>query len=47
MYPSPAALIEISYDRGAPWALAGGIIFLAGNILLVASKLRHDSPRWQ
>jgi hypothetical protein len=45
MYPSPAALIEISYDRGAPWALAGGIVFLVGNTLLVLLKLRQNPVR--
>ena len=45
MYPSPAALVEISYDRGTPWAFAGGILFFAGNTLLVLFKLRRDPLR--
>jgi len=41
-YPSPLVLIEVSYDRGAVWALAGGIVFFAGNILLVLMKWRGE-----
>ncbi len=41
--PFPQALIEFSYDPGAPWALAGGVIFLAGSVILTALKLRDKS----
>lgn len=41
-YRSPVALIEISRDRGAIWALTGGLLFFAGNILLVTLKWKHE-----
>lgn len=41
-YPRTVALIEVSRDSGALWALAGGIIFFAGNVLLVVLKLRRE-----
>jgi hypothetical protein len=42
-YPYPTALIEISSDSGALWALAGGILFFIGNILWVVLKWRHEA----
>lgn len=39
--PVPRALIEFSYEPGALWALAGGILFLAGTLTLVVLKLRE------
>jgi hypothetical protein len=42
-YPYPTALIEISRDSGALWALAGGILFFVGNILWVILKWRHEA----
>ncbi len=42
-YPYPSALIEISRDSGAPWALVGGILFFIGNILWVVLKWRHEA----
>jgi len=36
----PAALIEISRDPGALWALGGGVLFLLGTIALTLRKLQ-------
>ncbi len=36
----PAALIEISRDPGALWALGGGVLFLLGTITLTLRKLQ-------
>ena len=41
MEPYPAAYIEVSREPGAPWALFGGILFLAGSALLVLDDLRN------
>ncbi len=40
--PYPAALIEVSREPGAPWALAGGILFLAGTVTLLLLKIRRE-----
>lgn len=37
-YPVKACLLEISREPGAPWALAGGIIFAVGTLALFALK---------
>lgn len=39
-FPEKAVLLQISRDPGAPWALAGGILFLAGTIVLIALRIR-------
>jgi hypothetical protein len=44
----PAALLVIAKDPGAPWALAGGILFMLGSITLLVLKggkgpLRRES----
>jgi hypothetical protein len=46
-YPYPNALIEISRDSGAVWALAGGVLFFIGNTLLVVLRWRHESAKNQ
>lgn len=38
VYPFPAALIEIHREPGAGWALAGALLFTAGNVALLAVK---------
>jgi len=38
LQPSPVALLMITKDPGAPWALAGGILFILGSITLLALK---------
>lgn len=40
--PYPVALIEVSREPGAPWALAGGILFLAGTSTLLVLKVRRE-----
>ncbi len=37
--PAPRALIEVSYEPGAKWALVGGLLFSLGTVLLVILKL--------
>lgn len=41
--PYPVALIEVSRDPGAVWALTGGLLFLAGMTTLLALKVRRES----
>ncbi len=41
--PFPTALIEVSRDPGALWALIGGILFLAGMSTLLALKIRREN----
>lgn len=40
--PSPVALMEVSREPGAPWALAGGIFFSLGTVALVILKIRQE-----
>jgi hypothetical protein len=42
MQAFPSALIEVSREPGAPWALLGGILFLAGMITLLALKIKRE-----
>jgi hypothetical protein len=42
MEPFRAALIEVSREPGAPWALAGGILFIAGMATLLILKIRME-----
>lgn len=42
MEPYPTAVIEVSREPGAPWALAGGILFLAGTVILLVLKIRRE-----
>jgi hypothetical protein len=42
MEPFPAALIEVSREPGAPWALAGGILFIVGMTTLLLLKIRRE-----
>jgi hypothetical protein len=41
--PFPMALIEVSRDPGALWALIGGILFLAGMTTLLALKIKREN----
>ncbi len=41
--PVPRALVEISYEPGALWALIGGILFSIGTVLLIGLRLRYSS----
>jgi hypothetical protein len=38
-----AVLLEISREPGAPWALAGGLLFTAGTLVLVILKMKRES----
>jgi cytochrome c biogenesis protein ResB len=40
--PFPIALIQVSRDPGAPWALTGGVLFLIGMITLLLLKIRRE-----
>jgi hypothetical protein len=42
MRPFPAALIEVSREPGAIWALVGGIFFLAGMMTLLILKIKKE-----
>jgi hypothetical protein len=41
--PGGMLYIEVSREPGAPWALAGGVLFTAGTIALVLLKIRKES----
>lgn len=40
--PYPVALIEVSKEPGAPWALVGGILFLVGMTTLLILKVKRE-----
>jgi hypothetical protein len=40
--PYPIALIEVSREPGAVWALVGGILFLVGTVSLLILKIRRE-----
>lgn len=40
--PFPVAMIEVSREPGAVWALAGGVFFMAGMVTLLALKIRKE-----
>ena len=41
-YPAKQCLIEVSREPGAPWALAGGVLFTIGTILLFAFRIIRE-----
>lgn len=41
-YPMRAALIEVTREPGAPWALGGGAVFMLGTIVLVGLKMSRE-----
>jgi hypothetical protein len=43
MSPFPAALIEVSREPGAIWALVGGVCFLGGMVILLILKIRREA----
>ena len=43
--PYPAALIEVSREPGAVWALIGGVFFMAGMIMLLLFKVRKEEAK--
>ncbi len=40
--PFPVAMIEVSRDPGALWALTGGILFMGGIITLLMLKIKRE-----
>jgi hypothetical protein len=42
--PFPVALVELSRDPGAIWALVGGVFFLIGITSLLALKIKRERP---
>ena len=40
--PFPVAMIEVSKEPGAPWALAGSVMFIAGMVTLLALKIARE-----
>jgi hypothetical protein len=42
MAPYATALIEVSREPGAPYALAGGLLFLTGMFSLLLLKIRRE-----
>ena len=41
-HPFPVAMIEVSREPGAFWALAGGALFMAGMVTLLALKISRE-----
>jgi hypothetical protein len=40
--PEKTVLLEITREPGAPWALAGGVLFLSGTVMLVLLKTGRE-----
>ena len=45
LQPYPVAIIEVSKEPGAVWALVGGIFFMAGMLLLLFFKIKKEEAR--
>lgn len=45
--PYPAAMIEVSKEPGAVWALLGSILFMAGMIILLLFKIKKEETKGQ
>lgn len=43
-FPERVALIEISREPGAIWALIGGVFYVLGSVTLIVLKVRRESP---
>jgi hypothetical protein len=41
-FPVKAALVEVTREPGAPWALGGGVVFMIGTIALVWLKMSRE-----
>lgn len=41
-YPVRAALLEVSREPGAVWALIGGILFMCGTLTLLTLKIKRE-----
>jgi cytochrome c biogenesis protein ResB len=45
LQPYPAAMIEVSKEPGAVWALIGGILFMLGMITLLLLKIKKEETK--
>lgn len=45
MMPAPSAVMEVSREPGAVWALAGGILFLVGMTTLLMLKISREEEQ--
>ena len=45
LQPYPAAMIEVSREPGAIWALIGGLLFMAGMIMLLLFKVKKEEAK--
>jgi hypothetical protein len=43
--PFPVALVEVSREPGAVWALIGGVLFMAGMISLLILKIKREDKQ--
>ena len=46
-FPNRMVLLEVSREPGAVWALAGGVLFMTGTILLLVVKMRREDTQRQ
>jgi len=45
LQPYPAAMVEVSREPGAVWALIGGLLFMAGMIMLLLFKIKKEEAK--
>ncbi len=45
LQPYPAAMVEVSREPGAVWALIGGLLFMAGMIMLLLFKIKKEDAK--
>ena len=45
MSPFPVAMIEVSREPGAPWALAGSVLFTIGMVMLLVLKINKEDEQ--
>jgi len=45
LQPYPVAMIEVSKDPGAIWALVGGVLFMTGMITLLFFKIKKEEAK--
>ncbi len=45
MAPFPVAMIEVSREPGALWALIGGVLFIAGMVTLLILKIKREEAK--
>jgi hypothetical protein len=45
LQPYPVAIIEVSREPGAIWALIGGLLFTAGMIMLLLFKIKKEEAK--